>query len=116
MQAFPQAPFEVVVVGGGLAGLTASLLLARGGKRVCLVERAPQLGGRAITQRQDGYALNLGPHALYRGGHAMRILRKLGITPREDWPPPGATPDAEKSSSACPAVPARYWRPASSPE
>ncbi len=82
MQAFPQAPVEVVVVGGGLAGLTASLLLARGGKRVCLIERAPQLGGRAVTQRQDGYALNLGPHALYRGGHAMRILRELGITPQ----------------------------------
>jgi phytoene dehydrogenase-like protein len=82
MQPDSHDPTDVIVVGGGLSGLTASLLLARGGKRVTLVERAPQLGGRALTQRQDGYSLNLGPHALYRGGHALRILKQLGIQPR----------------------------------
>lgn len=73
------ASVDVAVVGGGLAGLTAATLLARAGKRVCLVERAPQLGGRAITLQKAGYALNLGPHALYRGGHARRILTALGV-------------------------------------
>ncbi len=82
MPSLSQAGVDVVVVGGGLAGLTASVLLARGGKRVTLVERSPQLGGRALTQRQDGFSLNLGPHALYRGGHAVRVLRTLGIKPR----------------------------------
>ncbi len=82
MQPDSHSPTDVIVIGGGLSGLTASLLLARGGKRVTLVERAPQLGGRALTQHQDGYSLNLGPHALYRGGHALRVLKQLGIQPR----------------------------------
>ena len=82
MSEVPPSSFEVVIVGGGLCGLTAATLLARAGKRVCLVERSAQLGGRAITRHQDGYSLNLGPHALYRGGHAFRILRGLGLTPR----------------------------------
>ena len=36
---------EVLVVGGGVAGITAALRLARAGTRVILVEREPSLGG-----------------------------------------------------------------------
>jgi len=77
---------DLVVIGGGLAGLTAATLAARHGRRVRLVERAGDVGGRAITQLKDGFAFNVGPHALYRGDAGMRVLRELGITPR------GATP------------------------
>ena len=73
---------DVVVVGGGLAGLTAAALLARAGRRVRVLERAPELGGRARTQQRDGFFFNEGPHALYRGGPAERVLRQLGIRPR----------------------------------
>ena len=45
----PRAPItvtqEVLVVGGGVAGITAALRLARAGIRVLLVEREPSLGG-----------------------------------------------------------------------
>jgi phytoene dehydrogenase-like protein len=73
---------DVVVVGGGLAGLSAAALLARAGRRVRLLERAHELGGRARTQQRDGFFFNEGPHALYRSGPAERVLRQLGIRPR----------------------------------
>jgi len=40
---------HVVVVGGGLAGLAASIALAENGLRVSLVEKHPRLGGRATS-------------------------------------------------------------------
>ncbi|MCA9667636.1 MAG: FAD-dependent oxidoreductase [Myxococcales bacterium] len=73
---------EVLVVGGGLAGLVAACNLARDGARVCLLERARELGGRARTQVEAGAELNLGPHALYRRGAAWQALADLGIEPR----------------------------------
>src|SRR5438128_4761379 len=44
-------PPHVVVVGGGLAGLAASLALADHGLRVSLLEKNPRLGGRATSYR-----------------------------------------------------------------
>src|SRR5438128_5803955 len=44
-------PPHVVVVGGGLAGLAASLALADHGMRVSLLEKNPRLGGRATSYR-----------------------------------------------------------------
>ncbi len=70
---------DVVVVGGGLAGLAAAAFAAKAGARVVLLERAPSMGGRAATHDARGYALNLGPHALYRGGPADAALRDLGV-------------------------------------
>ncbi|HLY38602.1 MAG TPA: FAD-dependent oxidoreductase [Candidatus Binatia bacterium] len=70
---------ETIVVGGGLAGLTAATLLARAGARVSLHERSSTLGGRAVTQEEAGFRLNLGPHALYCAGAAARVLRELGV-------------------------------------
>lgn len=70
---------DVVVIGGGLAGLATAVYLGRGGRQVTLLERAPRLGGRAATIRERGYFFNLGPHALYRGGAANRVLGELGV-------------------------------------
>src|SRR5690348_1966068 len=40
---------HVIVIGGGLAGLAASVALADEGLRVTLLERHPRLGGRATS-------------------------------------------------------------------
>jgi len=69
----------VVVVGGGLAGLSAALYLARAGQSVVVYEQAQTLGGRARTQEKGGFFFNQGPHALYRAGAGSRVLAELGI-------------------------------------
>jgi phytoene dehydrogenase-like protein len=68
-----------VVIGGGLAGLTAANALAGQGNKVTLLEQSAHPGGRARTQTENGYSANLGPHALYRGGHAARTFREWKI-------------------------------------
>ncbi|HWQ31666.1 MAG TPA: NAD(P)/FAD-dependent oxidoreductase [Blastocatellia bacterium] len=70
---------SVAIIGGGLAGLTAANYLARAGKRVMLFEKSHVVGGRAVTDENQGFRFNLGPHALYRNGSGVRILRELGV-------------------------------------
>jgi phytoene dehydrogenase-like protein len=70
---------DVVVIGGGLAGLAAATYLGRAGKRVVLLEKSRDLGGRAVTQSHGEFRMNLGPHALYRGGAGLPILKELGV-------------------------------------
>src|SRR5690606_19324799 len=67
------------VVGGGLAGLACAATAARDGRSVILLEKSSRAGGRAATQDDHGFQFNLGPHALYRGGAAARVLADLGI-------------------------------------
>lgn len=71
--------WDLVVLGGGLAGLTAALIAARAGRRVLLCERQSHPGGRAASASQDGFTFNLGPHAVYPRGAARRTLEALGI-------------------------------------
>jgi phytoene dehydrogenase-like protein len=49
---------DVIVIGGGLAGLTTAALLARSGKAVALLEHSSrEIGGRARTADIEGFTL-----------------------------------------------------------
>lgn len=77
---------NVIIVGGGLAGLSAAVFLARAGRTVTIFERRRYLGGRAVTHLRHGYRFNLGPHAFYRNGLGWNVLRELGIPVRGGIP------------------------------
>jgi phytoene desaturase len=55
---------HVVVVGAGLAGLSAALRLAAAGRRVTVLEREAVPGGRAGVWHAGGYAFDTGPTVL----------------------------------------------------
>jgi C-3',4' desaturase CrtD len=52
--------YEVVVVGGGIGGLTTAALLAARGVSVCLLEREARVGGCAATFQKFGYEFEAG--------------------------------------------------------
>jgi monoamine oxidase len=51
---------DVVVVGAGVAGLTAAALLTGAGRRVVVLEARARVGGRVHTDRTDGLVTDLG--------------------------------------------------------
>lgn len=74
----------MVVVGGGLAGVTAALRCADAGARVVLVEARPRLGGLAHSFERDGRdgrrAVDNGQHVFLRCCTAYRaLLERLGV-------------------------------------
>lgn len=79
---------DVVVVGGGMAGLAAAAYVARAGKTVTVLERRACLGGRARTDQRNGFGFNQGPHALYASGAAAGVLGELGIVTSGNAPDP----------------------------
>lgn len=82
----------VVVVGGGLAGLTIAQRLQQAGRTVLCLEASPVPGGVVRTDRMDGYLTEWGPQSfLDEEGSALRHLSgDLGILDRVRGPLPGA--------------------------
>jgi phytoene dehydrogenase-like protein len=93
---------NVIIVGGGLAGLAASLYLARAGHTVTMFEKRRYLGGRAITHLRHGFRFNLGPHAICRTGLTSEICRELGVPLRGGKLRPKARALANGSSHRLP--------------
>ena len=52
--------FDTIVVGAGVAGLTAARLLARAGRRVVVLEARDRVGGRISTDRRYGLTTDMG--------------------------------------------------------
>jgi uncharacterized protein with NAD-binding domain and iron-sulfur cluster len=74
---------SVIVLGGGLAGITAALDCAEGGARVTLLEVRPRLGGAAYSFQRDGLWFDNGQHVFLRCCSAYRaLLQRLGSEQR----------------------------------
>lgn len=71
--------YDVAVIGGGIAGLTAAIYAAKAGKQTVLIEKQDRLGGRAMSNKKKGAYFNLGGHALYYGD-AHATFRDLGLS------------------------------------
>ena len=72
---------DVVVIGGGISGLSAAWTLARAGRSVLLLEAAAQLGGKLRSAEVAGVAVDVGAEAvLVRRPEAVRLFDELGLS------------------------------------
>jgi squalene-associated FAD-dependent desaturase len=80
MSPTPTRTPTIVVVGGGLAGLSAALLAADHGARVILLEARPRLGGATASFARQGLWIDTGQHVFMRCCTAYRgFLRRCGV-------------------------------------
>jgi squalene-associated FAD-dependent desaturase len=71
---------KAVVIGGGLAGITAAIALAQSGSEVTLLEAKPRLGGATMSFSRDGLVIDTGQHVFLRCCTAYRgLLDRLGM-------------------------------------
>ena len=71
---------EVLVVGGGVAGLVAARRLALEGRRVTVLEQSGTLGGQVARQRVGGVDLDAAAESFAtRDGTVARLLTELGL-------------------------------------
>ena len=63
---------DVVIVGGGFAGVTAARELTMRGRSAVLLEARDRLGGRTYTSDHDGHAMELGGTWVHAGA-AQRV-------------------------------------------
>jgi len=55
---------SIIVIGGGLGGLSAAISLAQSGYQVSLFEKNQHLGGKLNRLEQEGFGFDLGPSIL----------------------------------------------------
>ena len=73
---------DVLIVGGGISGLAAAMVLHQAGKNILLVESRGYLGGAIRSVEDSGYLLEMGPNSMMLGPEdPINVwLDKLGLS------------------------------------
>jgi monoamine oxidase len=99
---------DVVVIGAGLAGLTAARELRKAGHRVLVLEGRDRIGGRAFTGEFAGTDVELGGAFVHWfQPHVFAELTRYGIPFAV---PPEPTRWSYTSQGGCTRAPSPTWR------
>jgi len=74
--------YDVIVIGAGIGGLGAALMLAHKGKHVLILEKNKFLGGRLMSYQKEGFIVDLGIHIISQSfkGPLGQVLERVGKT------------------------------------
>ncbi len=71
--------YDAVIVGGGIAGLTAAAYLCKSGYEVAVCEKEKRVGGLVNSFDYKGFTFDGGIRAIENSGIVMPMLRQLGL-------------------------------------
>ncbi|TVR70490.1 MAG: NAD(P)/FAD-dependent oxidoreductase [Marinilabiliales bacterium] len=71
--------YDTIIVGGGIAGLTATVYLAREGQKVLLIEKNREPGGLVNSFSRNGFHFDAGVRAIEDAGIILPMLKDLKI-------------------------------------
>jgi protoporphyrinogen/coproporphyrinogen III oxidase len=79
----PPYDADILVIGGGIAGLAAAYEVVRRGKRPLVLEAGPRPGGVILTERVDDFTIDAGPDSLLaQKAGAVELCRELHLGDR----------------------------------
>ena len=88
------APYDVIVIGAGLGGLTAGAILAREGRKVLVIERSNSVGGAASSYKSGELFVEGSLHETSDPQHPddpkHDVLTRAGVIDKVNWIPSGA--------------------------
>lgn len=73
---------EVIIIGGGMGGLTCGALLAKKGLKVLIVEKNQKVGGCCTSFHKDGFSFDLSVQSIgecLKGGRVWNVLKELDL-------------------------------------
>ena len=74
---------DVLILGGGIAGLSVAYDLGQRGIAFVLLERSARAGGVILSEQVEGFTIDAGPDALLvQKPDAIRLCDELGLGPR----------------------------------
>jgi phytoene dehydrogenase-like protein len=86
--------YDVIVIGGGLGGLTVAGLVAQAGRKTLLIERNHEVGGAASTYKVGDLVVEASLHETSDPRNSIdpkhHALTKLGIIDEVEWVPTGS--------------------------
>jgi len=72
---------DVIVIGGGIAGLSCAWRLSAGGKEVLVLEKRPAAGGNVFTEQVDGFRMERGPHTFMASADdVFSLAQEVGLS------------------------------------
>jgi prolycopene isomerase len=77
--------FDVIVIGGGMGGLTSATKLARHGRRVLLLEKDAHIGGTSHVFKRKGYTFPMGPLSFGYPNKVRQFLNEMGVSEKIDF-------------------------------
>jgi all-trans-retinol 13,14-reductase len=91
-----QNDYDAIVIGSGIGGLTAAALLAKLGKRVCVLEQHYTAGGYTHSYEREGYEWDVGVHYIGEVHKPWSMIRRVFDVISDDkleWAPMDARYD-----------------------
>ena len=90
--------YDIIVVGGGISGLSLAHYASKAGLKTLLLEKAPEAGGCLRTMRQvDDFWLELGAHTCYNSyGNLIGVIEDCGLREKLLGPGKGALHDVRR--------------------
>lgn len=73
---------DVAVIGAGISGLCTAYWLKKAGYEPIVLEHSQRSGGSIITEKRDGFLIDLGPNSALETSETLKeLVRELGLEP-----------------------------------
>lgn len=72
-----KGPYDAIVIGSGIGGLTTAACLSKAGKKVLVLEQHYTAGGFTHSYSRNGYEWDVGVHYIGDVGHQQSIAKKV---------------------------------------